>query len=48
MFTLTPITPRADPTGSGISPDLAYRCDPVLNLCVLAKDPPSSSGKNDM
>jgi hypothetical protein len=29
------------PVGSGISPDLATRCDPTLLLCVLAKDPPS-------
>ena len=29
------------PTGSGISPDIAWRCDETLLLCVLAKDPPS-------
>jgi len=28
-------------TGSGISPDLATRCDENLLLCVLAKEPPS-------
>ena len=28
-------------TGSGISPDLVTRCDPDLQLCVLAKDPPA-------
>jgi len=27
--------------GSGISPDIAYRCHPDLKWCVLAKDPPS-------
>jgi hypothetical protein len=27
--------------GSGISPDLATRCDHDLRLCVLAKEPPS-------
>ena len=42
----TKCSPFADPsknrpTGSGISPDLATRCDPVLKLCVLAKEPPS-------
>jgi hypothetical protein len=42
----TKCSPFADPTknrptGSGISPDLATRCDPVLKFCVLAKDPPS-------
>lgn len=29
------------PMGSGIGPDLATRCDENLNLCVLARDPPS-------
>jgi hypothetical protein len=29
------------PTGSGIGPDLLTRCDENLQLCVLAKDPPS-------
>jgi hypothetical protein len=42
----TKCSPFADPsknrpTGSGISPDLATKCDPNLHLCVLAKDPPS-------
>ena len=32
---------RTDVTGSGIGPDLATRCDENLNLCVLARDPPS-------
>ena len=42
----TKCSPFADPsknrpTGSGISPEIAYRCDPDLMLCVLAKEPPS-------
>jgi hypothetical protein len=42
----TKCSPEADnskgrPTGSGISPDLATRCDPTLKMCVLAKDVPS-------
>ncbi|HMI82450.1 MAG TPA: hypothetical protein VK550_00080 [Polyangiaceae bacterium] len=28
-------------TGSGISSDINWACDPVLKMCVLAKDPPS-------
>jgi hypothetical protein len=42
----TKCSPEADnsknrPTGSGISPDLATKCDENLHLCVLAKEPPS-------
>ena len=42
----TKCSPFADPaknrpTGSGISPDIATKCDPVLQLCVLAREPPS-------
>jgi len=29
------------PLGSGISPDVVTRCDPDLQLCVLAKAPPA-------
>ena len=29
------------PTGSGISPDLATKCDENLHLCVLQREPPS-------
>jgi len=36
-----PDNTKGRPLGSGISPDIAYKCDPILHLCVLAKDPPS-------
>lgn len=36
-----PDTSKNRPTGSGIGPDLAIKCDETLQLCVLAKEPPS-------
>jgi hypothetical protein len=36
-----PDNSKGRPLGSGIGPDIAYRCHPDLHLCVLAKDPPS-------
>ena len=33
---------RGRPLGSGINPDVLTRCDPDLQLCVLAKAPPSA------
>jgi hypothetical protein len=36
-----PDNSKGRPLGSGISPDLATKCDPVLKLCVLQRDPPS-------
>jgi len=34
-----PDNSKGRPTGSGISPDLKTRCDPVLKLCVLPGEP---------
>jgi hypothetical protein len=33
--------PNPQAVGSGINPDLAVKCDPVLMLCVLTKEPPA-------
>jgi hypothetical protein len=46
MLDETLCSPLADPAngrplGSGINPDVATRCDPDLQLCVLAKAPPA-------